>query len=382
MCHHESSSKSSPPTGSGSGPNKSDGGCSTKGDASCPPQVTVTVTITLSPAVACPGHPLPMTAVGTPSGGTYAWTVSGGGAELVDSSGAPASTGNSLFLRSFQPDNTNGNIPEQNATVSVTYTHPNGTANDSKPVKIHKIDFVVTNTAINKGVMQANENPGDVTLGSAPGVATISTDPQVEIRLDASCPRKAACAANHRVAWLQTMRTSSEKARYRHTLFEETTTLPKRDALDTAPTKPFYDAPIPFTGDRDRETVHHEDSPSATVAWIDGRPGAPPPPPPLNRKLRQFSAGNGLTAWLVVQNVEWSVHDLDHSFVFLKNLDWSINLACAVDVTQPVGNRCTPASAIPVVGPLGTGKGARSPTLVDPTYNASVTFRTTPQPAL
>jgi hypothetical protein len=76
--------------------------------------------------------------------------MSGGGphTELVDSAGAPTTTGATVFLRSFEPDNTNGKIPAQSVKVDVKYTHPNGTATDTKNVPVHKIDFIVTNTAI------------------------------------------------------------------------------------------------------------------------------------------------------------------------------------------------------------------------------------------
>src|SRR5215831_18074458 len=116
------SKSDSPSSGSGGTPTP----CTT---APCP---GVTVKIVLSAAVACPCHPLEMTAIGTPSGGTYQWTMSGGGphTELVDSAGAPTTTGATVFLRSFEPDNTNGKIPAQSVKVDVKYTHPNGVATD------------------------------------------------------------------------------------------------------------------------------------------------------------------------------------------------------------------------------------------------------------
>src|SRR4051794_32298543 len=90
------------------------------GDAgTCPPGSTapcplaVTVVINLSQPIACPGHPLPITATGTPSGGTYAWTVAG--AELVDGAGAAVSTGAAVNLRHFKANDTDGKIPEHSA---------------------------------------------------------------------------------------------------------------------------------------------------------------------------------------------------------------------------------------------------------------------------
>ena len=345
-------------------------------------QETVTVAITLSASVACPGHPLEMTAVGTPGGGTYSWSVSGGGAELVDGAGNSTTTGTTVYLRSFQPDHATGNIPEQTASVSVTYTHPNGTATDQETVTIHKIDFSVTNTTINAGVTQANENEvaGGVRLGNDPGVATMEIDPRIEIQLDASCPRKADCAANHQVGWLQTVLTNNRRIRYTHTLTEITVVLPIRDQI-TGPA-PFYEGVTPFTSDGDIKTAHHEDSPYQNATWNDPRPGATAPPPAVNRQLRQIFFSNSFHAWLVVQNIEWEAHDPDNSFVFLRNFAWSMELNVTVDTTQPVGNRCTPASNPPTIEALGTGRGAVNPVLTAPYPNLNHTITTNPAPGL
>src|SRR5260370_21942003 len=121
MCCCSSSDNKQPPApATGTNPP----GCKA---APCPQPVTVV--IHLSQPVACPGHPLLITAVGTPSGGTYAWTIAG--AELVDAAGSPVSTGDTVYLRGFKSDDSNGKILEQNTTVSVTYTPPHGTDNDS-----------------------------------------------------------------------------------------------------------------------------------------------------------------------------------------------------------------------------------------------------------
>lgn len=357
----------SPSSGSGGTP----AGCTT---APCPLQVTVT--ISLSAAVACPGHPLAITATGNPSGGTYSWTVSGGGgAELVDGTGNPVNTGPSVNLRSFKPDDATGKIPAQTATVGVTYTHPNGTATDSKPVPIHAIDFDVTNTAVTAGVTQANESAGSLRLGNAPGVATMSTNPKVKIKLDASCPRKSDCAQNHQVGCLQTVLTNDRRTRYTHTLIEVTVALPIRDQINGP--KPFYQGVTPFSGHNDEKTVHHEDSPGQGAGWTDPRPAAPAPPPPINRQLRQMFFSNGFRVWLVVQNIEWAAHHKDTSFVFLRNYDWSMSLNVTVDTSQAVGSRCTPTSNPPTIGAVGVGKGGGSPNLADPYPNVNHTVTST-----
>jgi hypothetical protein len=377
MCCLAGCSKSSQPSGTGSGPSGSDGGCSADGGTGCP---KVTVTITMPLAVACPGHPFELKAVGSPSGGTYSWTVSGGGAQLVDGAGSPTSSGGTLYLRSFQPDNTTGKIPAKTATVSVTYTHPLGTATDSKNIPIHAIDFEVTDTAVTGGMTQANEGAAGVALGNAPGVATMSTDPKVKIKLDPSCPRKTDCAKNHQVGFLQTVLTNDRRTRYTHTLIEVTVVLPIRDQISGP--KPFYEGVTPFSGDGDQQTVHHEDSPTQGAPWTDPRAGAPAPPPAKNQQLRQMFFSNGFRVWLVVQNVEWAVHHKDDSFVFLRNFDWSMRLNVTVDTTQAVGSRCTPASNPATIGAVGVGKGAGSPNLADPYPNVNNTVTTSAAPGI
>lgn len=369
-------------------PSASDAGiCPPGSPAPCP--LTVTVVINLSQPIACPGHPLEITAVGTPSGGTYSWTVSGGGAALVDSSGAPVSTGPSVNLRSFQPDDATGKIPEKTATVGVTYTHPNGTATASKTVKIHKIEFAVTNKAITSGFTDALESGGAVQLWSL--LTEMSTDPAVEIQLDASCPRQADCAANHRVGWLQTMLTDNRQARYSHTLLQVAVTTPIRDVWN-ATVFPFYSAVIPFTGDRDTQTAHHEDSPSFPGApgaqWTDPRAGLasnppPGPPPATNLQLRTISFSDSFTAWLVVQNIEWAGHHLANSFAYQGHFDWSMQLNVAVDTTKAVGSRVTPKrKKITAPADIQAGKGGGTPNLAVPIFNTSAVLNVNPAPGI
>jgi len=351
---------------------------------STPPKTTpkkkVTVAISLSLPVACPGHPLSVTAVGSPGGGTYSWSVSGGDAQLVDSSGNAAATDATVYLRSFKPDDAKANIPPGMATVKVTYTHPDGTANDTKKVPIHGIEFDVTDMTVTGGVTQANEFAGGVRLGNAPGVPTMSTNPKVKIKLGAACPRKAACASNHQVGFLQTVLTNDRRVRYTHTLIAVTVSLPIRDQISGP--KPFYDGVVPFSGDGDQRTVHHEDSPAQGAGWTDPRPAAPVPPPPQNRQLRQMFFSNAFRVWLVVQNIEWAAHDKDGSFIFLRNFDWSMSLNTTVDTAQAVGSRCTPSSKAATIGAVGTGKGSGNPNLADPYPNVNHTVTTTSAPGI
>lgn len=374
--------KPSKPSENGAGDTDCDGG------ADCPkkPQVKVKIVPGHASFVACPGHPFQLTAVGEPGGGTFAWTMSGGDkVQLVDGAGNPKTTGDTVFLRGFKADDATGKIPEQSVSVTVTYTHPDGTATETKTVKIHKIDFDVTNTTVTMGATASNESAGSVTLGGAPGVPTMTTDPRVEIQLDASCPRKALCAANHRVGWLQTMLTNDRRLRYTHTLATGTAaSMPIRDIITGAPVFPFYFWVTPFTADRDKQTAHHEDSPSLTGPWNDTgiRPAAPGPPPAINNQLRQAFCSNSFNAWLVVQNIEWSAHDLAGSFAFQKNMSWSMRLDATVDTTQAVGSRLTPATNAAPPTTMSTGKGGSSPLLTVPVYNTTLTFAITAAPGI
>lgn len=345
----------------------------------------ITVTITLAQPVACPGHPLGITATGNPSGGTFAWTISAPAADLVDGGGASVRAGATVNLRGFSPDTTTGNIPAQTASISVTYTLSGQKATANQDVTIHEIKFVVTNDTINSSPTTVVESAAllTVTFGAA---ATMSTDPQVEIQLDATCPRKADCAANHQVGWLQTVLTFVSDQRYTHTLIHKTPAMPVRDALPGAPA-PFYSAPTPFTADKDKETAHHEDSPGTRAAWTDPRAASPSPPPAKNKQLRQVTRTESFTAWLVVQNIEWATHDPDNAFAFPGHFDWSMGVTLAVDTTQAVGSRATPATTPPTVpAKISTGKGGTSPNLKAPvandTTNAAAVLHIDPAPGI
>jgi hypothetical protein len=329
----------------------------------------ITLSITSAQPVACPGHPLAVTATGDPAGGTFAWTIAAPAADLVDAGGAPVRAGATVNLRGYQPDDTTGNIPAQTAAISVTYTFTNGQkVTASKNITIHEIKFVVTSDTINKSATVVQESAAliKVTFGAA---ATMSTDPQVEIQLDASCPRKADCAQNHKVGWLQTVLTFVNEQRYTHTLIHKTPAMPVRDALPGAPA-PFYSAPTTFTGDRDKETAHHEDSPGTQGSWTDPRGASAAPPPAKNKQLRSIKRTESFTAWLVVQNIEWATHDVPGSFAFPGHFDWSMGVNLTVDTSQAVGSRATPASTPPTVpANVSKGKGGSSPNLAAPVAN-------------
>jgi hypothetical protein len=356
----------------------------------CPAAVTVTVAIALSGTVACPGHPMVISANGTPSGGTYSWTISDTRAQLVDGTGNPISTGSNVNLRGFHADDTSGVIPARTVTVSVTYTHPSGTASDSKVVNIHKIEFKVTNKAITRGFTEVQETATAVQLWTFTG-PEMATDPTVEIQLDASCPRKADCAANHRVGWLQTMLTDTRQARYSHTSLDVVVATPIRDVWN-ATIFPFYSTVTAFIGDRDKQTAHHEDSPSFPsppgAPWTDPRVGVgasppPGPPPATNLQLRRMNFSDSFTAWLVVQNIEWAAHHLTDSFAYQGHFDWSMQLNVTVDTTKAVGSRVSPKrKKITAPAKIQRGKGSGTPNLAAPIFNTSAVLNVNPAPGI
>jgi len=334
-------------------------------------QTKVTVVINLSQPVACPGHPLSIKAVGNPSGGTYAWTVAD--AELVDGAGNSVSTGDTVNLRYFKANDTDGSIPEHNAKVGVAYTHPDGTATDSKSVKVHRTDFEIRDTKITSGFTIATEADRVVRLEGVPGVETLETDPKVKIKLDPSCPRKADCAANHRVGWLQTVTSDVRKIRYTHTEISIVIPVPIRDGEPFAShiPFPFYDAAPDFTADGDTQTAHHFDTPQLKAPWLDPRPGAPPTTTTAkkNKQLRRIVQRNKFTAWLVAQNKEWSRHDLKGSFAFQQHFDWLFDVTVAVDTSRDRGKRCAPKKITLGKFKMAKGKGGGEPNLEKPTAN-------------
>jgi hypothetical protein len=176
------------------------------------------------------------------------------------------------------------------------------------------------------------------------------------------------------------MQSSDLRIRFRDTLLTWglVPPAPIRDAFATA-TFPFYSTVTPFTGDKNKQVAHHEDSPNLPASWTDPRPTAPAPPPAVNGQLRQLFFNDTFTAWLVVQNVEWSLHDMNDSFAFLRNFNWSAHLDVTVDTTQAVGSRCTNAGgSVNVNAPAnpGTGKGGAVLVLTAPIANNAFTLTT------
>ncbi len=336
----------------------------------CPPKVTVKITLWAG-AVACPGHSHEIRAVGDPPGGTFSWSVSGGGATLVDIGGNPTNTGARIWLRCFQPNNNAGSIPEQKVQVSVTYTHPNGTAKDTKSVIIHGIRFVVRNLRVKDNFLVAELRENGLFLRTPSGLETIDTAPNVTIRHDGRCPRQADCARNHRVGWLQTIRTVRREGRWTNTLCTLNIPLPCRDAEWRDLNPPFYGDVHRFQGDGDTKKPSHKDGPGDANLYSDGRDGAPP-----QSALRKVSFRNSFTAWLAVQNIEWATHHLGQSFIFLRNFDWDfifdVNVIWGQNPARlPVVTGISPRRTRPRVGRVQNGKGPRNPVLTGLRANAA-----------
>lgn len=306
--------------------------------------------------VACPGHNHEVKASGNPEGGTFEWTVESGSVRLTDVGGAVTNRGDRLFLRGITPEE---------VRLSVTYTVPAGTATADKTITIHDINYRVRNFVVVRGGFQARESNAAVRMWDIPGSPALSLDPRVRIRLDASCPRKAACAANHRVGWLQVMRIDTREARFPTTRFGVVCPMPIRDAWrDTIP--PFYDGPSvrTFTGDGNQQTAHHQDSPvypgPPGAPWVDPRAGA--------GNLQSITLADRFTAWLVVQNIEWTSVSVSESFTYLKHLDWRCALTSNIDTARAVGSRASPRRQSTAFA-SGEGRGAGTPIFTAPTFN-------------
>jgi hypothetical protein len=320
--------------------------------------------------VACPGHLHQARASGNPAGGTYAWTIQSGSgtAQLIDGSGAAATTGDTLFLRGIEPEE---------VTLEVTYTESGRTATATKTITIHSINYRVRNFTVARGGFQANENAAGVQMWNIPPNPAFSLDPTVRIQVDASCPRKADCAQNHRVGWLQVMRVDNREVQYPSTRFWVDCPMPIRDAWrDTV--QPFYDGPSvqTFAGDGDTQTAHQEDSPSfpgAPGAWTDPRPGAVG-----DLNMQSITLEDRFIAWLVVQNIEWARDvAVSSSFTYLKHIAWRCALTSNIDHTQAVGSRASPRRQITAFAD-GEGKGSGNPIFTAPVFNNTANLRRNP----
>ena len=317
----------------------------------------VTVRIEPNPVIACPGHRTEIRAVATPEGGVYVWSSP---ASLVNTLGQPDYSSSTVYLWDFMKNDTDGSIREKTVPVVVNYVYRGGMATASAQVLIHKIDFEVTGANIVTGVTAAHEEVLGVRLGPQ-GMPTISTRPNVRIKLDQRCPRKTDCAFNHKVGWLQTLTGSTRVRHYDHTRYNDGISLiPIRDYVsNTSLDYPFYAGDLVkrflYQDGLDRVIAEHQDIPTFPARWEDPRTGRP--------ELRRVVFIDSFTAWLAVQNVQWSERNFVGSFVFLKHFDWGVNLSIDVDWTKERGQRCRPQSRLPEPRHIvvRNGKGATDP---------------------
>jgi len=318
-----------------------------------------------SAVVACPGHKEELHAVVTPVGGTIEWTVTRGAARIVDSTGAVTRTGETAYLHGITPEE---------IEVSLKYTHTGSHTTVTKRITIHAINYRVTRFTPNAGGFGLWESAAGAKIWNNPPGSAFSLDPKVKITVHSSCTRKDDCAKNHRVGWLQTMRTSTRVAAYAGNRTVVNCPMPIRDAWhDTL--KPFYDGTFvkTFTGDGNEQIVHQEDSPSF--------PGSPAPWSNATGALQSIRLAHDFTAWLVVQNIEWIPVSIPDSFKYLKNIDWSNDLNSAIDVTVPVGSRAATSRTNTVNSGDSDGKGARTPVLSDPIFNTSASLAVVTPPS-
>lgn len=343
----------------------------TKPDKPCddpvePCPVLVTVTIQLAEKVACPGHPLEMTAVGTPPGGFFTWIASGGGAVLVDGSGNPTVTGATVFLRSFQPDDATGIIPEQKVNIKVDYTHTSGNASVAKKVRVHEIKYNVSSETIHKDSYKAYELTDIVKFGNKTTDKPImETNPKVKIKIDKSCPRKVNCAGNSHVGWIQNVTKNFRQFIYKESIRSlDLLNLPRVDST-SAGHVPFVFGSKSFSKNNDSFVVPLNDTPRDATSWEDLSSYAAPLGPLDIEQLEKVLLTNEFQDWLFVINRDWFQHDPKNSFVFLRHFKWDFFVDSDVDTFQSRGNRCTMITNIVDVGSgkLIKGKGAKSPKL-------------------
>ena len=328
----------------------------------------MSVEITLDKPIACPGHPLPMTATGMPSGGTYEWVVSDNAAQLVDASGKRLTKGQALSMRCFKPDDATGDLPERVITVGVTYTHPTlGTVEASKPVTVHAVSFLLEDLAIQQGGTQVLERDEGLYVG-AEGSQTIEASTKVSITVAESCPRRSACENAYEVGWIQNIVSDVLKLRYPSTLVSSHVSMPILDSNSVI--KPWaYSRRALFPTPTE---IRFVDSPTlVAVPWRDERPPeADEAPGPLD--LRRLELHMIFRTWVAVRHVEWGAHDSTGSFVWLRNFGWSANLDTQVNIAQLVGARCSRGSNSAHIGIPETGRGTHTPVLTGKTYNEAV----------
>ncbi len=323
----------------------SDGESPKVGDpvASCPYAVTVTIK---AKQTACPGHDHIVRAKGSPSGGTYRWTVSGSDVQLLDADKKAFGinyNGDTVYLRCFKPDNKTGNIPTVITKVRVAYVHGSCTAQDMKTIAFHGVRFNVVDFKIDRSAAttKISFEDGMATLGSdgwrdgghtsidplsiynEREVSTIITAKgKVQILIDKNCPRANDCAKMYQLGWHQTIRKTFSEARYARRIMylPSNPLLPLRDGAIEHPWFLLEGTLRLFEENEQTLIAEMRDSPGWVIGLRHHRDGS---------NLRRASHGVEFTTWLLVGNMELveNVGFSENALSYLKNFDWSFRVS-------------------------------------------------------
>jgi len=271
--------------------------------------------------VACPGRRHEIRAVGSPKGGSYSWSISGGNAHLLDIDGKPSNTDSHLWLLGFWPDDDKDFFPERKVRVSVTYTHDCGTAEATSHLIIHGIKFDVTDVKVIKQPTIFFIQGRDFVLGARDSLLPqmdTAPGPGVTIHLDRRCPRKEDCAKNHRVGWLQTITDFKEEVHYNNKRFHCPVRFPIIDVTSESFRQPPFVLRVhSFLNDGDTQFAIQTDHPGTKHPFTSQDPTV--------GNLTTFWFKMKFMDWLVVQNIEWEGRDLKRSFIFLRHFSWGID---------------------------------------------------------
>ena len=328
--------------------------------------------------VACPGHLHAMQATVAPTGGKCRWSITGRDVRLVDANLKPQATGTRLYLHAFAPDNTKGEIPSRSARVTLTYAHDQcGTVSVTKDILVHGVRFKVRrlrrqDIKRRRCRAKATGNGGFAFGGRDAGKDMIKAKPSVQIRLDANCPRKRACARTYQVGWVQTLFLIRHVKRFEQQCDGAAKQTPCRDGAQKFP----YIVKDPQAFARDRQWLRppFDDSPGWGSSFYPMQLGNTT----ANQACLWVSYQFDATAWLVVENREESGRlsaqqrktAVLGTFVFLRHFHWCFAL-CVHSIIEDQRRRgrfrFKPRWVkVGLKGPF-VGKGAKTPSLREAT---------------
>lgn len=355
--------------------------------------------------VACPGLPLKVIAVGTPEGGTYAWTSDG---EIRQAASQP----DRVMLFQIDP----GNVE-----IRVAYDVSGSTYRASKRVRVHDVHFttvalhrfpgVLAAEARDSGLLVATKRPDDrepdaneqalaaeldrATGGEADEAGGYAAAARVRIDLT-GCPNPGRCADNWRVGFLQNIELGVKTSHYVDIDYSIAfaPALPAIDSHALGADRPFYDGRLVrrFTGHLDEQYVVMSDSPACAGPTGEPRPwdvtidndavtiefGA----------LQHIRFAGRFHVWLAAENRCWrDFHLLKPesnprailAYVRLADFTWSFDHTYQVDTSLALAARTNTAdiaiaqSAVATSGPAPEvlGKTAEERMSTTTTYDES-----------